>query len=565
MTIKMAYQRSAPKEPATILFASIPFEYLADTAAAWAERGIRGFMLAHIMSNWDSDVWLSDGKRIVGEDNPLLQRTKRMNEVCREHTLNRNFIKVAFYSHLPDWFDDVGWSRLLENFRQAAVFAREGLFRGVAIDIEYISEIYELSWKDYQKPGYPVSELRGKSEERGAEIIRSMVDEYPGMEVLHLPQGPECYGPLATDLFRGMCVEMAERNAPGGLHLLTEETYTRTNPDWLLRYAQDLDALAEGILPEGPRSYWRKKCSISFGLWPLGYYRQILDGSGKFLGYGGKREKFGDKVIGSYGDKSENYSVDEFRRQLAISRMVCKRYVWIYCHGSTLWQLGKDQMARYHGSASDELPVVNNLDQYIDVIRRAEVLSDRAISAMARKIRDGVRVDFLASLGSPKAWNVIGPFDNPEGTGFSIQYPPERGIDLDASHQGASGEVKWETVRVSSTGFVNLRSAVHPHNYMCAYALAYARVPDSRDAVVLLGSDDGAKLWIDGKQVFALDVVRGAEPDQDRVPVRLRRGIVPVLLKVTNHRGAWGFYLRIVDEDGKAFKGLRWSLGKARP
>lgn len=561
--LEMEFSRPSRKDPATILFATIPFEYLADTAAVWAERGIRGFMLAHIMSNWDSDVWLSEGKRrIVGKDNPLLQRTNRMNEVCREHNVDRNFIKVAFYSHLPDWFDDAGWARLLENFRQAAVFAREGLFRGLAIDIEYINEVYDLSWKDYQRPGYPLSQLREKSEERGAEIVRSMLEEFPEMEVLHLPQGPECYGPLATDLFRGMCVEMADRKAPGGLHLLTEETYQKTNPDWLLRYAQDLDMLAEEILPKESRSYWRQRCSVSFGLWPLGYYRDILDQNGKFLGYGGKREKFGDRVIGSYADKSENYSVDEFRRQLAISRMVCKRYVWIYCHGSTLWQLGKDEMTRYHGGASDELPVVQNLDQYVDVIRKAEVLSDRRILETARRIRDGVRVDFLASSGSPKAWNVIGPFDNREGGGFSIQYPPERGIDLGASYKGAWGEVRWQTVHVASTGFVNLRRTIHPHNYMCAYALGYARVSQGRNAVVLLGSDDGAKLWIGGKQAFALDAIRGAEPDQDKIPVRLPQGTTPVLLKVTNHRGAWGFYFRVADENGKAFKGLRWSLRK---
>ncbi len=556
----MDSQEAPSQYPATLLFATIPFEYVADTAGAWAQRGIRGFMLAKIMSNWDSDVWFADGKRIVGASNPLLRRTRAMNRACAEQGIDRNFIKVAFYTRLPDWFDDSGWARLLENFRQAAIFAREGLFRGLAIDIEYVSEIYDLSWEGYRKPGYPFSRLREKSEQRGAQIVRSMVEEFPEMEVLHLPQGPECYGELAADLFRGMCVEMADRDCPGGLHLLTEETYLRTNPEWLIRYAQDLNALAKAILARESRPYWRQRCSISFGLWPLGYYRQIFDETGKFLGYGGKREKFGDRIVGSYADKSENYSVQEFRTQFAVSRMVCKRYVWIYCHGSTLWQLSKDEMVRYNGQASDELPVVENLEDYIDVMRKAEPFPDSRIREAARRIREGKTVDFLSPWGSPKAWNVIGPFDNREGVGFSTAYPPEMEIDLDASYEGASGRVRWRPARVASTGFVDLRRIMHPHEHMCAYALTYANVRDRARGVVLLGSDDGAKLWIGGRQVFALDKIRGAEPDQDRMTVELPGGTIPIMLKVTNHRGAWGFYFRIIGEEGKAIKGLRWSL-----
>ncbi len=381
--LEMEFSRPSRKDPATILFATIPFEYLADTAAVWAERGIRGFMLAHIMSNWDSDVWLSEGKRrTVGKDNPLLQRTKRMNEVCREHNVDRNFIKVAFYSHLPDWFDDAGWARLLENFRQAAVFAREGLFRGLAIDIEYINEIYDLSWKDYQKPGYPLSQLREKSEERGAEIVRSMLEEFPEMEVLHLPQGPECYGPLATDLFRGMCVEMADRKAPGGLHLLTEETYQKTNPDWLLRYAQDLDVLTEEILPKESRSYWRQRCSVSFGLWPLGYYRDILDEKGKFLTVGNLAERSGvsPRTIKHWEDKG---IIEPDMRTEGGFRLYSEAYVF-------LCQLIRDlQLFGYTleevKAVSDDVRTLLAIEADPDSFPRAEV--EKKLEVMLEAIR----------------------------------------------------------------------------------------------------------------------------------------------------------------------------------
>ena len=199
-------------------------------------------------------------------------------------------------------------------------------------------------------------------ESRGIQMVEPMLEEFPSMELLHLPQSPQCYGKLASDIFSGMFTGMAKKQAPGGFHILTEATYERTDPGWLIRYRQDIDRLVEGVIPERYIPYWRDRCSISFGLWPLGYYRKIHDENGNFLGYGGKSEKFGDEIVGSTADKSENYGVEEFRKQFAVSKMACDRYVWIYCHGSTFWELDEEEIQRYGGSKSDALPVVDNLE-----------------------------------------------------------------------------------------------------------------------------------------------------------------------------------------------------------
>ncbi|MFQ6079874.1 MAG: hypothetical protein ACE5NJ_12185, partial [Thermodesulfobacteriota bacterium] len=535
----MDFCKSDEEGPATIFFATMPFEYLADTSQRWARNGVRGFMLSGIMRNWDSDVWLTGKKRITGERNTLLKRVRKMNLACADKGIDCNFIKVAFYSHLPDWFDDEGWTRLCENFRQGSAFARDGLFHGMAIDIEYISEIYDISWKGYRDTDYPVSELREKAKLRGAQMVQAMLDEYPSMEILHLPQGPECYGPLAADLFSGMLSEMARRNSPGGLHLLTEATYLRTNVDWLIRYGQELDEIVEEIASPSDWPYWRDRCSISFGLWPLGYYREILDEKENFLGYGGKKERFGDEVVGSYADKSDNYSAGEFKAQFAAARMLCKRYVWIYCHGSTFWKLTPEEMERYGGHESDALPVVENLNEYIDVLRDRDVINDARIFELTRAVLQGWRVDFLGPMGSPREWTVIGPFDNYKGGGFAAQFPPEKELDLNAVYPGVDGEARWRRLRVSSTGFVDLARHYRPPDFRCAYALSYANVPRVRRVQLLVGSDDGIKIWLGSDLVYQLDAVRGAEPDDDTISVDLPAGKVPVLLKIVNHRGAW--------------------------
>ncbi len=552
---------SSEAYPKTILFATIPFEYLADTAERWASNRISGVMLAKVMRNWDSDIWQTpDGERMVGGSNPLFRRICRMHEICLKHGMDSNFIKVAFYSHLPDWFDDAGWKTLCDNFREGAIFARDSGCRGLAIDIEYIAEIYDLSWDAYLDPGYPRDRLRSQAARRGAEIAASMLDAYPDMEILQLPEGMHFYGPLAADLFRGMLSEAARRRAPGGLHLLTEMSYQATDPIWLTRFVQYLDETVEKLASDEEYRYWREKCSVSLGLWPLGYYREVYDGDGNFLGYSGKKEKFGDRVVGSYADKSENYPVEDFRRQFAAAMMLCKRYIWIYCHGSTLWQLSAEEMERYGGSESDGLPTADNLGDYLKVIRERKVLADPTLVRWAEEVRSGGRIDFLGMTGTPREWAIIGPFDNAGGRGFKAAYPPEREIDLSATYEGSGGKVSWRKFAVPATGYVRFRRMFERSDWLCAYALCFVRSDREVDAVIRFGSDDGAVIWVGEREVFSLDRVRGAEPDEDCVPVRLPAGKTPILVKVCNYKGEWGFYLRITDEEGCPLESISFEI-----
>ncbi len=557
-----SFSESSEAYPKTILFATIPFEYLADTAETWKSNGISGAMLGGIMRNWDSDIWeLPDGERIVGDSNPLFKRIHGMNETCLKHGMDSNFIKVAFYSHLPDWFDDAGWKTLCDNFREGAIFARDSGCRGLAIDIEYIAEIYDLSWKSYLEPGYPKDRLRGQAAKRGAEIVASMLDVFPDMEILHLPEGMHFYGPLAADLFKGMLSETAHRKAPGGIHILTEMSYNATDPVWLVKFTQYLNEMIEEFSPGDEYNYWKENCSVSLGLWPLGYYRQIYDKDGKPLGWGGKKEKFGDKVIGSYADKSENYPVDDFRKQFAAAMMLSKRYIWIYCHGSVLWRLSEKEMGRYGGTESDRLPTVDNLEDYLSVIRERKVLADPTLRTWVEEINSGQRIDFLSSTGAPKEWAVIGPFDNIDGRGFDTAYLPEKTIDLSASCERSIGKkVSWERFTVPATGFVRFRRMFGRSDWLCAYAVCYVNSEGERDAVIRFGSDDGAKIWVGGEEVFSIDKVRGAEPDDDLIPVRLPPGQTPILVKVCNYEGEWGFYFRITDTEGRPLEGISFVI-----
>jgi len=99
-------------------------------------------------------------------------------------------------------------------------------------------------------------------------------------------------------------------------------------------------------------------------------------------------------------------------------------------------------------------------------------------------------------------------------------------------------------------GAVNLIEAVGNKQDAVAYLRAKIWSPQTQKATLLLGTDDGVKVWLNGKQVHANNAARGVAVDQDKVPVSLQQGVNELLLKVTNGGGDWGAIARFAGEGG---------------
>jgi hypothetical protein len=157
-----------------------------------------------------------------------------------------------------------------------------------------------------------------------------------------------------------------------------------------------------------------------------------------------------------------------------------------------------------------------------------------------------------------RQWHIIGPFAlYPEGekagevpAGFDKAYLPEPRVDLSARYPGAAGEVAWKPVAAQEDGYVDLRASIQPSDAMVAYAVTTVTAKRAAEALLTLGSNDGAKVWVNGEQVYAKHIGRGAQPHGERIPIKLRQGPNQVLLKVENWGAAWGYYVAIVDLDG---------------
>lgn len=106
--------------------------------------------------------------------------------------------------------------------------------------------------------------------------------------------------------------------------------------------------------------------------------------------------------------------------------------------------------------------------------------------------------------------------------------------------------------RLSTSGddIINLDTIYQGKDFVYAYALAEIKVTAPTNVVLALGSDDGVKVWHNGKLVHENWIPRGANKDDDLVPLKLLKGSNQLLLKVQDLEGGWGFVARILDKTG---------------
>jgi hypothetical protein len=157
-------------------------------------------------------------------------------------------------------------------------------------------------------------------------------------------------------------------------------------------------------------------------------------------------------------------------------------------------------------------------------------------------------------------WLVCGPFKNYGADksqhqywyGFDVDFladeggewhiEPRRGM----THKSEFvGWVEWQLQHAETLDFTK----IFPNNKErhIAYAACYIAVPEETEVLLLLGSDDGVKVWINEHQVWNNMRIRGVRKDEDQVRVTLKPGLNRVLTKVCSGHGGWGLVMRFRD------------------
>lgn len=171
-------------------------------------------------------------------------------------------------------------------------------------------------------------------------------------------------------------------------------------------------------------------------------------------------------------------------------------------------------------------------------------------------------------------WLTIGPFANDEaGDQFRRQLDVERDalagrVDVGKDYKGLDEEgqpcaTRWRRMESGQfrgeENFVDFDEIYSPNENVLAYAVTYVYSPAGRRATIAFGSDDGGRVWLNGRLVIDRFEARAAKRGEDTAPVDLPKGWSQVLVKVEERIGAWGFFLDFLGEDGKPLGDLEHS------
>jgi HEAT repeat protein len=179
---------------------------------------------------------------------------------------------------------------------------------------------------------------------------------------------------------------------------------------------------------------------------------------------------------------------------------------------------------------------------------RARAAIERACAATTSPAVQNLARETLEALERDRdfilAWRLAGPFTaSGPGKLIDLEFPPETG-----------GPVEWKPVSAPG-GIVDLAGQLGGEQRV-AYLRATVHSPRAQRVQLQLGSDDGLKVWLNGRVVHRADVDRGLVPGQDRVEVDLREGENTLLLKVVQYGGGWAACCRIRGLDGASVPGL---------
>ena len=104
------------------------------------------------------------------------------------------------------------------------------------------------------------------------------------------------------------------------------------------------------------------------------------------------------------------------------------------------------------------------------------------------------------------------------------------------------------TFRSGTMYKVDFKKIFQPNEHEVAYAACWLVSNRDQEKLFGLGTNDGAKVWLNGKVIHVNHRPRIVEIDDDYLRLQLKKGKNLLLLKIDNGGGRWGFALRPVNE-----------------
>lgn len=231
--------------------------------------------------------------------------------------------------------------------------------------------------------------------------------------------------------------------------------------------------------------------------------------------------------------------------------------------------------------ALGDVPLIESLEVLRPLSADAEVQSEaasavvrvaRAVAAQDRALAQSAMAEVAALPGLAESLSVqvrdaqemLEKFSNYIGE-WSIAGPYHVGgkkaadlYDVDFAPMASPTSAAWRplTCRSAENPWIFDFTKLDEASDRCIYARTHISIPRAVAARLLIGSDDGCIVYLNGKVVHRNVIQRGLEPGSDKVDVELNRGENTIIIKVMQASGGWGFCCGVVGADGKPIDGL---------
>jgi HEAT repeat protein len=168
---------------------------------------------------------------------------------------------------------------------------------------------------------------------------------------------------------------------------------------------------------------------------------------------------------------------------------------------------------------------------------------------VAASVRTGTREQAqktLDEIGTTQSyltdWEVAGPYME-KGKNYSQLF------DVPFDPEKPQANVEWRKMPVTTSGphlaYCDLLKELKGGEQRVAYLRTQIESEDAKSVTLEIFSDDGVKVWLNGKVIHTNNIARPIMPEPDRVTATLQKGINRLMLKVTQNNLPWGAIVRV--------------------
>jgi hypothetical protein len=202
-----------------------------------------------------------------------------------------------------------------------------------------------------------------------------------------------------------------------------------------------------------------------------------------------------------------------------------------------------------------------------------EAATPEQVTAWQQQPKQPVDTRWWQRLGGIQDWLVLAPVQLREQEDLSRdldqqQLSEEGQVDRRAGDEETidGQQLTWQRATTSNC-VLDLQKVTSPNEDHClAYAVTHIYSDAPRERVrLLVGSDDLAKLYLNGQFIYEFRSGRAAIPADDELLIDLRKGKNVLVCKVIDMTQNWGLSVQIVGDDYRPIPGVTTGLEPSHP